>query len=124
MILRALVKDHAEQAEIAERELLQADTVIVTLPVFCELVWVLRSAYRFSAVEVAAMLRKLVETESIESDRPAVSLGIKSLEAGGDFADAVIAYEGRLRGAQEFVSFDREAVKILTSLAVPSRPLV
>ena len=35
------------------------------------------------------------------------------LEAGGDFADGVIAFEGELLGGQEFVSFDQQAVKWL-----------
>ena len=35
------------------------------------------------------------------------------LDAGGDFADGVIAYEGSWLGAETFVSFDRRAVKLL-----------
>jgi predicted nucleic-acid-binding protein len=34
------------------------------------------------------------------------------LEAGGDFADGVIAFEGAALGADTFVSFDRSAVKL------------
>ena len=36
------------------------------------------------------------------------------LEAGGDFADGVIAYEGRWLGGETFVSFDRKAVSLLS----------
>jgi predicted nucleic-acid-binding protein len=35
------------------------------------------------------------------------------LDAGGDFADGVIAYEGSWLGADIFVSFDKKAVKLL-----------
>ncbi len=35
------------------------------------------------------------------------------LEAGGDFADGVIAYDGAFLGAETFVSFDRKAVALL-----------
>jgi hypothetical protein len=31
------------------------------------------------------------------------------LDAGGDFADGVIAYEGKWLGAETFVSFDKKA---------------
>jgi predicted nucleic-acid-binding protein len=35
------------------------------------------------------------------------------LDAGGDFADGVISYEGSWLGAETFVSFDKEATKLL-----------
>ncbi len=35
------------------------------------------------------------------------------LDAGGDFADGVIAHEGQWLGAETFVSFDRKAVEML-----------
>jgi predicted nucleic-acid-binding protein len=35
------------------------------------------------------------------------------LDAGGDFADGVIAYEGSWLGADSFVSFDKKAVKLM-----------
>ncbi len=35
------------------------------------------------------------------------------LDGGGDFADGVIAYEGQALGAATFVSFDKQAVKLV-----------
>ena len=35
------------------------------------------------------------------------------LQAGGDFADGVIAYEGSWLGADTFVSFDKKAVSLI-----------
>jgi predicted nucleic-acid-binding protein len=43
------------------------------------------------------------------------------LDAGGDFADGVIAYEGRWLGAETFVSFDKKAVEMLTAQGVSAR---
>ena len=43
--------------------------------------------------------------------------------AGGDFADAVIAYEGNWLGAEEFVSFDSKAVSLLESQGSRARLL-
>jgi len=48
-------------------------------------------------------------------NRPAVEAGLSALDAGGDFADGVIAYEGNWLGAEEFVSFDSKAVSMLKS---------
>jgi predicted nucleic-acid-binding protein len=44
-------------------------------------------------------------------NRPAAEAGLALLEAGGDFADGVIAYEGHWLGADTFVSFDKKAVR-------------
>ena len=45
------------------------------------------------------------------------------LEAGGDFADGVIAYEGNWLGAETFVSFDKKAVALLGTLGQSARLL-
>jgi hypothetical protein len=37
--------------------------------------------------------------------RPAVEAGLSRLDAGGDFADGIIAYEGDWLGGEEFVVF-------------------
>jgi predicted nucleic-acid-binding protein len=46
-------------------------------------------------------------------NRPATEAGLALLDAGGDFADGVIAYEGNWLGADTFVSFDKKAVKLI-----------
>ena len=45
------------------------------------------------------------------------------LEAGGDFADGVIAYEGCWLGGETFVSFDKKAVTLLTAAGQSARLL-
>ena len=45
------------------------------------------------------------------------------LDAGGDFADGVIAYEGGWLGAETFVSFDKKAVETLKAQGVAARML-
>lgn len=45
------------------------------------------------------------------------------LEAGGDFADGAIAYEGRWLGGETFVSFDRKAVSLLMAQGQSARLL-
>jgi len=42
---------------------------------------------------------------------------------GGDFADGVIAYEGKWLEAETFVSFDREAAEVLKEQGVSARVL-
>jgi predicted nucleic-acid-binding protein len=45
------------------------------------------------------------------------------LKAGGDFADGVIAHEGRWLGGETFVSFDKKAVSLLSGQGVKAKLL-
>ena len=54
---------------------------------------------------------------------PAGVGGLAVLDAGGDFADGIIAYEGRWLGADTFVSFDKKAVKLIEELGASVRLL-
>ena len=47
-------------------------------------------------------------------NRPSVEAGLALLEAGGDFADGIMAYEGTWLGGETFVSFDKNTVSLLT----------
>jgi predicted nucleic-acid-binding protein len=57
-------------------------------------------------------------------NRPAVEAGLAVLEAGGDFADGVIAYEGGWLGGETFVSFDKQTVELVAQHGRAARLLV
>lgn len=111
VLVRAAVLDEPVQSRLAAAALLEAEAVAVTLPALCEFVWVLMRGYKKKATEVASAMRKLAESERVLVDRPALEAGLSVLESGGDFADGVIAFEGRRTGGRIFVSFDRDAVE-------------
>jgi predicted nucleic-acid-binding protein len=113
ILLRALTGDDDIQSPIAQRVLIEAHSVIVTNPVLCEMVWVLARGYRHGHVEIAEAVRRIAFAQNVIADRPAVEAGLTILDAGGDFADGVIAYAGRWLGAETFLSFDKEAVTLL-----------
>jgi len=115
VLLRAAVQDDPDQARQAAKLLQQAELVAVPVPVFCEFVWVLRRGYKVSAPEISDAVRRLIKSANVVMNRPAIEAGLAVLDAGGDFADGVIAYEGDWLGAEEFVSFDSKAVSILRS---------
>jgi predicted nucleic-acid-binding protein len=60
---------------------------------------------------------------NVEANRPAVEAGLAFLDAGGDFADGAIAYEGSWLGADTFVSFDTQAVKLMNAQGRSARLL-
>ena len=115
VLVRAVMHDDAKQAAVAAKVLREADLIAVALPCLCELVWVLRRVYKLETSDAASAVRALMAAANVEMNRPAVELGLSVLEAGGDFADGVIAYEGRWLGGEAFVSFDNQAVALLTA---------
>jgi predicted nucleic-acid-binding protein len=123
VLVRAAVLDEPTQSRLAVAALLQAEAVAVTLPALCEFVWVLTRGYKRKATEVAAAMRKLAESESVLVDRPALEAGLSVLERGGDFADGVIAFDGRRAGGQIFTSFDRDAVELIGATGGETRLL-
>lgn len=123
LLVRAVVRDDKRQADIAARLLRNSELIAVAVPCLCEFVWVLRRVYGFSASEIADAIRALITAGNVETNRPAVEQGLALLESGGDFADGVIAYEGRWLGGETFVSFDRKAVEQLAMLGEAARLL-
>ncbi len=115
VLVRAVVRDDAKQAKLAAKLLTGAGLVAVALPCLCEFVWVLRRVYDFAPADVAAAIRALLDAANVETNRPAAEAGLAVLEAGGDFADGVIAFEGQWLGGETFVSFDKKAVNALTA---------
>ena len=114
VLVRAVVRDDASQASVAAKLLVDAELIAIALPSLCEFVWVLRRVYGFESTDAAAAIRALLATANVQMNRPAVEAGLLVLEAGGDFADGVIAYEGTWLGGEVFASFDKKAVAMLT----------
>jgi predicted nucleic-acid-binding protein len=123
VLVRAAVQDDPKQARHAAKVLQRADLVAVPVPVLCELVWVLRRGYRKSVSDISEAIRRLVKSANVITNRPAIEAGLSVLDAGGDFADGVIAYDGNWLGAEEFVSFDAKAVSVLQSQGSRARLL-
>jgi predicted nucleic-acid-binding protein len=123
ILVRAVMDDDPRQSRAAQKALENADVVAITLPALCELVWVLSESYDVAKADIRAVIRRLVDSANVVVNRPAAEAGLVTLEAGGDFADGVIAFEGGRLGAELFVSFDRKAVKLLEAQGQRARLL-
>jgi len=123
ILLRAAVRDDPRQAQSAAHLLRSADRIAIPLVALCEFAWVMRNGYKRPAAEVATSIRSLVNSAKVIVDRSTVQAGLEVLDAGGDFADGVIAHEGAWLGAEEFVSFDKKAVSLLKSQGKRARLL-
>lgn len=113
VLVRAMTGDDKRQSKVAQVALASAEIVTLATPALCELVWVLSQGYKIPLADIGEAVRRLIDSDNVAVNRPAVEAGLAMLETGGDFADGVIAYEGRWLGADTFVSFDKAAVKRL-----------
>jgi predicted nucleic-acid-binding protein len=78
------------------------------------MVWVLSRSYKLPKDEISRTILGLLDAKNVIVDGGAINAGLKAMEAGGDFADGVIAYEGHWLGGETFVSFDKKAVAAVT----------
>jgi predicted nucleic-acid-binding protein len=113
VLVRAVVRDDPKQGKVAARILREAERIAVPTVVLCEFVWVLRRVYHFSLEDIARAIRALAASKNVELNRVAVDAGLAVLGSGGDFADGVIAHEGKWLGGELFASFDSEATTLL-----------
>ena len=123
VLVRAVVQDDPAQASVAFKVLTDAGLIAVATPCLCELVWVLLRVYDLQPSDAAAAIRALLSAANVEVNRPAAEAGLSMLDAGGEFADGVIAYEGNWLGGKTFVSFDKKAVALLTAQGASARLL-
>ena len=123
VLVRAVVRDDKAQAKAAIKILRDAELIAIALPCLCEFVWVLRRVYGLQPDDAATAIRALLAAANVEMNRPAVEAGLSALDAGGDFADGVIAYEGNWFGGETFVSFDKKAVAQLKAQGQQARLL-
>jgi predicted nucleic-acid-binding protein len=121
VLVRAVVRDDVKQARAAARLLKEAEVIAVSLPSLCEFVWVLRRVYNFGVQDISSAIAALLDAGNVVVNRPAVDAGLAILDEGGDFADGLIAYEGRWLGGETFVSFDKKAVSLISSQGQQAR---
>jgi predicted nucleic-acid-binding protein len=123
VLVRAITEDHEQQSRAAQTALRKAELVAIPIPALCELVWVLSQGYKIPSAEIAEAIRRLINGANVAVNRPAAEAGLAVSDAGGDFADGVIAHEGNWLGAEIFVSFDKKAVRLIEAQGVAAQLL-
>lgn len=113
ILVRALTGDEPKQSTLAQNLLLNADLVAIPAVVFCELCWVLSRSYKIARADIIAAIETLIAAENVVVDASAVEAGLAVMNAGGDFADGIIADHGQWLGGDIFASFDEHAIKLL-----------
>ncbi|TPJ78325.1 type II toxin-antitoxin system VapC family toxin [Mesorhizobium sp. B2-6-2] len=120
VLLRLVVGDDEAQQRTAAETLEAAELVAISVQALCEFVWVLDRSYRVARSDISASIRRILDMRNVVANRPTIEAGLAVLDAGGDFADGVIAFDGQWLGGETFVSFDRKAAKLVEGLGTPT----
>ena len=120
VLLRLVVGDDEAQQRTAAATLEEAELVAISVQALCEFVWVLDRSYRVARPDISASIRRILDMRNVVANRPMIEAGLAVLDAGGDFADGVIAFDGQWLGGETFVSFDRKAVKLVEGQGTPT----
>ena len=111
VLLRYLVQDGNEQARIAtkliEVELSQTDRGFISLPVFCETLWALRTTYKQGREQIRQAAELLLAAGQLQVEASHIIARAVATE-GADIADAIIHYSALAHGCVKTVTFDRK----------------
>jgi len=113
ILVRFLVRDDRRQAEAASayirKVISDGGACFINLIVFCELVWVLESAYGYGKPEIAGVLEKMLATRQFEIEtKDIVRQAVHDYREGsGDIADYLIGRANHSRGCDRTATFDR-----------------
>jgi predicted nucleic-acid-binding protein len=116
ILVRFLVQDDPKQAEAARSLIARCsvrEPAFIGREVLIETVWILESAYGFTAAKVAPVILGLLEAEEIvvEAAEDAV-VAVEAYSVGmADFADHMIVAAARRSGCATLYTFDRKAAR-------------
>ena len=113
VLARYLTWDDEVQALAAATVIEAAEPMSVSTVVLCELAWVLKRAYRYTAAEIAVAIAGIVTSANMITDRAAAEAGLAVLRQGGDFADGIIQCEASRARCRHIVTFDRDFARRL-----------
>jgi len=112
VLVRYLTQDDPKQAAVATKGIEEAaakDEKMFLHPlVFCELIWVLETAYGFPKADILKVLEKILRTAEFEiSEKDLLWLALVDYRSGkGDFSDYYLGRANKRAGAKVILSFD------------------
>lgn len=115
VVLRYLINDGSPQCTVAarfvERELSADQPGYISLPVACEIYWVMDRTYKQKRAVILQAYEGLLAARQIRFERePVLAAVVAALAVGDnthDFADAIIHAIGKAEGCSHTVTFDK-----------------
>ena len=112
VLVRYLTQDDPKQAAVATKAIGEAaakgEKLFLHPLVFCELIWVLETAYGFPKADILKVLEKILRTAEFEiSEKDLLWLALADYRSGkGDFSDYYLGRANERAGAKTTLSFD------------------
>lgn len=113
VLVRYLTQDNASQARVVDALVADAassgERLHIDDVVLCDLVWVLRGAYRTEKPAIVAALEKIISTALFSfEDREVLRRAVEDYrQGGGDFADYLVGRRNHRAGCEDTATFDR-----------------
>ncbi len=123
ILMRAVLNDDVVQGRASRLALSSADQIVIGPHAFCEMIWLLRQRYKMPKGEVVKVIHGYLDADNVITDTAAVQSGLAAMNAGAEFADGVIDYQGRWLGGETFVSFDKRAVAAIAKRGIKTKLL-
>lgn len=119
ILVRLFVNDDEAQQNAAVELLEQAESVVIPTTVLIETVWVLNRSYKIPLADILALLRDFISSvPKLVVQENEIEAGFAVMARNGDFADGINAFCGGILGAEQFVTFDKQAAKLLQESGV------
>lgn len=112
VLVRYLTRDNDQQWQQADRYINETiavgETCFISHVVLCELVWVLRSAYRLSREELITTLDQILRVNQFDFENKAAAwTAFRQFQKGNaDFSDYLIGNIHQQAGCTETATFD------------------
>jgi predicted nucleic-acid-binding protein len=118
ILVRHYTQDDPVQSLVAtqflETRCTETDPGWISVPVQCELAWVLRKAYKYSKAQLIHALQVMRQTRGfvIEDEAAFDQALLSCMNSSADFPDCVIVARHSEMGIQETFTFDERAAKL------------
>jgi predicted nucleic-acid-binding protein len=117
VLVRYIVGDDPKQSKLAttflEKTCSKENPGFVNLIVLCELIWVLRGAYKVSKQTIIEVLRQILGSTELSIETPDIAwAALDDFEKGNaDYSDYLIAHKNKYLGCTHTATFDKKAGK-------------
>jgi predicted nucleic-acid-binding protein len=118
ILVRYLAQDDAVQSPVAtdviEFRLTEENPGFISIVAMVEMVWVLDRAYGLAGREIAAVLERLLQADTlvVENQQEVFTAAMALKEGTGSFADALISVLGARVGCTRTLTFDKTALRL------------
>lgn len=118
VLIRYIVQDDlmqsAKAAHFIEMLASKESPIFITGIIFCELVWVLETAYEYSKKDIAQVLDKILRIQQFHVHQPeAISQALHDYQTiNVDFSDSYLAHLNKYYHCSYTATFDKKAARL------------